>query len=953
MSMLNIGPSFYWNIVLSLGHSVWLGVVIVSLAASGNYLLRDKSANTRYWLNLVGLASFTICLPIAYLYCGMQSNGNLIANVAGVESSSPPSASTTMDGVNVPTAVSDPKDVFQQTGISSPPDTIDQSPASPPAKFPAWAIRVIAVGYLVGVCYMLIRLALAVRRSQALFESSTPISDATLLAKAARVSDSLSLRIRPVIAVSEKIAVPVAVGLLRPAVLLPASIISGLSVSEIELVLRHELAHLRRHDHFVIVLQRLMESLLFYHPATWYLSRRINEERENCCDDLACVGNVNRLDYASVLIRVAEIAYVAKGSNSNDSIALAADGHRPSKLRQRISRLLIPATATPTTGPKAVLCLLIVISMSAALLAGNAVVARISGQPQEEMSEGQDDDAKADLIDLVDRSHASVKFLRTGDVKFKFIRVPIDFDISHAECVALIEEIGPIDSEAKLNQLIQLMADGKPVDKLSFVDAELHFDPERTRESISSADGNSVHITDSEFSMRWDPANYQMDISPIKKNRIFQLTKGHFLQPMLPPKTSPRYADYIKNLKSYTFTRVGQDVLVESSDAAGGLLIHGRSGFPIYRDSGRPNGSLIYRGGWKRYPKGVWFPDVSFELRFRNDKVSHISAEVVQSAKFNVDLPDHLFVMSAPAGTDIIWEGKFRRTIREDVFDVLSEVEIKEATRRLEKRELTQEEKRGVKVAKELYSLKAGEVFKRIAPPYPLARKYITQMLGGLPDGRRPEDTMSWIFNFREDGTFERKHLFSGGTYRVRDIAKQIFELQPSAIEGDDELLNRRLPGDFVVRVGADSTEVADALRRVIERELQVEVEVKFDMVSRPVYVANGTLKLELDAEDKIKVHSGSKPGLFPEIISNGNLERFLSSLSKYVNRNIKLGDVLNADQKFKWSEAAYLNDQKPKDKQFPFDVAKVLEIVEAQTGLMFEKQKEERNVLTIRKKDD
>jgi beta-lactamase regulating signal transducer with metallopeptidase domain len=70
-------------------------------------------------------------------------------------------------------------------------------------------------------------------------------------------------------------------------ILLPASAISGLSTSQIELILAHELAHVRRHDWLVNFAQIVIEALLFYHPAMWWVSNQIRKERENCCDDMA------------------------------------------------------------------------------------------------------------------------------------------------------------------------------------------------------------------------------------------------------------------------------------------------------------------------------------------------------------------------------------------------------------------------------------------------------------------------------------------------------------------------------------------------------------------------------------------------------------------------------------------------------------------------------------------
>ena len=83
------------------------------------------------------------------------------------------------------------------------------------------------------------------------------------------------------------IDVPLVVGCLRPIVVLPIAAISQLSAAQVEAILAHELAHVRRHDYLVNLMQTIAETLLFYHPAVWWLSARIRDEREHCCDDVA------------------------------------------------------------------------------------------------------------------------------------------------------------------------------------------------------------------------------------------------------------------------------------------------------------------------------------------------------------------------------------------------------------------------------------------------------------------------------------------------------------------------------------------------------------------------------------------------------------------------------------------------------------------------------------------
>jgi len=86
---------------------------------------------------------------------------------------------------------------------------------------------------------------------------------------------------------SSAIDVPAVIGWLKPVLLVPASAVGGLSPDQLEAILAHEIAHVRRHDYLVNLLQTLVETLLFYHPAVWWVSTQVRIEREHCCDDVA------------------------------------------------------------------------------------------------------------------------------------------------------------------------------------------------------------------------------------------------------------------------------------------------------------------------------------------------------------------------------------------------------------------------------------------------------------------------------------------------------------------------------------------------------------------------------------------------------------------------------------------------------------------------------------------
>ena len=105
---------------------------------------------------------------------------------------------------------------------------------------------------------------------------------------------------RPVTLLESCLAeVPVVIGYVRPVILMPVGLLAGLPAGQIESILLHELAHIRRHDYLVNLLQIVVEGLVFYHPAVWWISGVIRAERENCCDDLVVATQGDAFAYAA------------------------------------------------------------------------------------------------------------------------------------------------------------------------------------------------------------------------------------------------------------------------------------------------------------------------------------------------------------------------------------------------------------------------------------------------------------------------------------------------------------------------------------------------------------------------------------------------------------------------------------------------------------------------------
>src|SRR5262249_51462940 len=129
------------------------------------------------------------------------------------------------------------------------------------------------------------------------------------------------------------------IGWIRPLILLPLTAMTGLTELQLQAILAHELAHIRRHDYLVNLVQTAVEMILFYHPAVWWISHQIRIERENCCDDQAIEVCGDTVEYASALAQLEELRLQMPEG------AVAATG---GTLLQRIQRLLEPEQSRHT-----------------------------------------------------------------------------------------------------------------------------------------------------------------------------------------------------------------------------------------------------------------------------------------------------------------------------------------------------------------------------------------------------------------------------------------------------------------------------------------------------------------------------------------------------------------------------------------------------------------------------
>ncbi len=196
--------------------------------------------------------------------------------------------------------------------------------------------------WCIGLVFFLGRIILGLRYVWLLRKHQTLPVEAFWMEKLQYLAGALGHQ-RPInLLESALVHTPVAIGWLRPLILLPVGWINQLSVAEVEAILAHEIAHLKRQDWLFNLIQVFIEALLYYHPAVWWFSAVIRRERENCCDDAALTVTGNRLAYAKALVHVQELAKPIPVP----ALALAIEGkntfmaRRKTLLLERIKRVL-------------------------------------------------------------------------------------------------------------------------------------------------------------------------------------------------------------------------------------------------------------------------------------------------------------------------------------------------------------------------------------------------------------------------------------------------------------------------------------------------------------------------------------------------------------------------------------------------------------------------------------
>ncbi len=306
MSVIRILAAQPWveRLGLTLLHFLWQGAIIAAVyAAARRWGTRTLGPGGRYFLACAALAAMAIVPVVTWaLLRGQAQESATAAFTAPI-----PAAQT------VPTRSISPwlgGDTYLDVG----------------GPFLPWVVAFWLIGTTVFSLRLLGSWMLAERLRNRMVRPAP--------AEWQRILDQLKSRIsvtRPVrLLVSGLLQAPAAIGWLRPMVLVPAGALAGLPPAQIEALLLHELAHIRRHDYLVHILQSALEAVFFYHPAVWWISGHMRVERELCCDDIAVSVTGDAVVYVRALAEFDSARWTQPG-------VMAANG---GSLAGRIARLL-------------------------------------------------------------------------------------------------------------------------------------------------------------------------------------------------------------------------------------------------------------------------------------------------------------------------------------------------------------------------------------------------------------------------------------------------------------------------------------------------------------------------------------------------------------------------------------------------------------------------------------
>jgi bla regulator protein blaR1 len=301
------GPAvsaFGWTLI----HSIWQGTLLMLVGVAVFYFLRKKSANTRYLTGVGFLFAQVVASVGTFIYYYPKTVG----------------------------AISNAKALARYTALSASRTWAEVSRDLPITfKIQMWLtahLHELVICWLIGSGILLLRFAGGWIFTERLRINAKIVMDKEWRARFGVIIAKMNISKAVEFRETAKVLTPMVIGTFSPVVLIPIGLLSGFSTAQVEAILAHELAHIRRNDYLINMLQSFVEVIFFFHPAIWWLSEKVRAEREHCCDDIALAVCGDKMSLAHALVKVAEW-------QATPGLAMAFASKKP-LLLHRVQRVL-------------------------------------------------------------------------------------------------------------------------------------------------------------------------------------------------------------------------------------------------------------------------------------------------------------------------------------------------------------------------------------------------------------------------------------------------------------------------------------------------------------------------------------------------------------------------------------------------------------------------------------
>ncbi len=749
------------------------------------------------------------------------------------------------------------------------------------------------------------------------------VNKLNILAKKLGVTQSVELL------ESALVQIPTVVGWLRPVILLPASAFTGLSTEQLEAILAHELAHIKRFDYLVNMMQTIVEILGFYHPAVWWLSHKIRVERENCCDDLAVTVTKDRICYARALTSLEEIR------GRGELAVAAAGGNLLSRIRRLIGKDSSEKTFSWIPAIMVILLLIILIIPTTLAFTSNYTKPLTAESLLEKMLEHRSQVKNLQYI-------AEENLWRDVSIEAKMNEDFIEQLRQEGEPQEILDEMRDSLNQIPESryQILKCTLDNEERIKIEITNGAYNSSGNKIPE-----EAQQVWIWNGISSTNFSQQNGYPGSAIIENSPNVTAGIGHpwrtftgILCEYLEEAITKEISVNIEKLNNGTY-RITFDY-VNSRYVA---IVEPSQGYTCtLQESYNKQGELYSRSTatYKEVAENIWFP-VSGQTELYTKDGSLFNKSIVNSSQIRINDPSFnagYFDVDIPVGATV------RDRIRDKEYVVgvgrVHDLNVEQNSDTTEQMDPNSWQEKFYSI----YSLKDGEVLKRISPFIPERREYLLSTKGEKAILNDKDLKTAYIFQW--NGNLESKGAVAGSGIMPITVLMQL-GLNLNNYEFDDpaNILQTIFAGDWIIRKKATVETVLGALEKIFKNEMGRDIEFSKQEIETEVITVKG--KYDFHAlpnvtDGKYVLISTTNTDTYTDGGGGtGTLSKFLTWVGNRIKMNI-IDNTESTDITLSWrndssSDIGRLNHN---EQRYNTQLDMLLKNLSRQTGLAFEKTK-------------